>query len=116
MVDYNMLLGFGEGVMLSSPAVSGLFEEKPLLVIVPSVVAAREGDTWILDEKAISGLHLYQKLWPGRVRSIFREGSKSLLNFGRPYVLNQLPFEIRTLPSGSTVPDQLISDAAIVLA
>jgi colanic acid/amylovoran biosynthesis glycosyltransferase len=102
--------------MRSLPVASGVSQEKPLLVIVPSVVAARDADKWIFDEKAISGLHLYRRFWPGRVRCIFREGSRTALSFGRQYALEQLPFEIRVLPQGASVPDELISDGSIVLA
>jgi glycosyltransferase involved in cell wall biosynthesis len=102
--------------MRSSPLARGVPQERPLLVIVPSVVAARSSDAWIFDEKAISGLDLYQRLWPGRVRCIFREGSRSALSFGRHYALEQLPFEIRVLPPEASVPDELISDGSIVLA
>jgi colanic acid/amylovoran biosynthesis glycosyltransferase len=98
------------------PSAGCVLEEKPLLVILPSVVAARSADDWVLDEKAISGLHLYQRLWPGRIRGVFREGDRSTLNFGRPYALDQFPFEIRVVPPKERVPDALISDASIVLA
>jgi colanic acid/amylovoran biosynthesis glycosyltransferase len=90
--------------------------EKPLLVIVPSVTAAREAGAWTFDEKAIAGLYLYQRFWPGRVRCIFREGNRGELNFARSYALEQLPFEIRVLPANSNIPDELIADAAVVLA
>jgi glycosyltransferase involved in cell wall biosynthesis len=106
----------GENAMRSSPVARSVSQEKPLLVIVPSVVAARGSDGWIFDEKAISGLYLYQRLWPGRVRCVFREGRRPALNFGRPYSLEHLPFEVRVLPPEASVPDELISDGSIVLA
>lgn len=98
------------------PAGNCLPIEKPLLVIVPSVTATREAGAWTFDEKAIAGLHLYQKFWPGRVRCLFREGSRGELNFARSYDTEQLPFEIHVLPANSSVPDELIADAAVVLA
>jgi colanic acid/amylovoran biosynthesis glycosyltransferase len=103
--------------MASSPSTSPAVKEVPLLVVVPSVGVARdERNRLIIDEKAISGLHLYQKLWPGRVRCIFREGDRSAVIFGRTYDLGRLPFEIEILPRNALVPDSLISDASIVLA
>jgi colanic acid/amylovoran biosynthesis glycosyltransferase len=91
--------------------------EEPLLVVVPSIAIVRnDANKFTIDEKALSGLHLYQELWPGHVRCIFREGDRSAILFGRTFDLGHLPFEVEILPKNSLVPDHLISDAAIVLA
>ena len=92
------------------------YANRPLLVIIPSVPIAQDGNKYIIDEKAVAGLHLYLKFWPGSVRSIFRMGDRSTLLFGKAYAAGELPFEIKCLPPNAVVPDELISDASIVLA
>jgi glycosyltransferase involved in cell wall biosynthesis len=87
-----------------------------LLVVTPSVPAYVDENGWFLDEKAVSGLRLYAKLWPGPVRSVFRAGARSGIGFGRRYEKDQLPFEVCVIPEASSVSDDLISDAVIVLA
>src|SRR5580698_10806263 len=86
--------------------------QDPLLVIVPSVPIAKEGNKLIIDEKAISGLYLYLEFWPGPVRCIFREGDRSNLLFAKAYDAGVLPFEIKTISANAPVPDELIADAA----
>ena len=102
--------------MSSLPLIGRAREQDPLLVIVPSVSIARDQDRYVIDEKAVSGLHLYLKLWPGTVRCIFREGDRSTLLYGKSYDAAELPFQIRILPANAAVPDELLSDASIVLA
>lgn len=102
--------------MASQPSIGRELEPGPLLVIVPSVPAAVDGDRYLIDEKVVSGLDLYLKLWPGQVRCVFRDGDQSSLPFAKPYNAAELPFQIRVLPTNSAVPDELIFDAAIVLA
>ena len=48
--------------------------DRPLLVVISDVPAAREDDALLLDDKAASGLQLYCRHWPGLVRCIFCEG------------------------------------------
>jgi colanic acid/amylovoran biosynthesis glycosyltransferase len=88
----------------------------PLFVIVPSVPVAKDGKNFIIDEKALSGLLLYLRFWPGSVRCVFRAGSRSDLPYGRPYDPRDLPFEIVVLRRGEAVGDEIISDASVVLA
>ena len=102
--------------MSSLPLIGRAREQDPLLVIVPSVSIARDHDRYVIDEKAVSGLHLYLKLWPGTVRCIFREGDRSTLLYGKSYDAAELPFQVRILPANTAVPDELLSDASIVLA
>jgi glycosyltransferase involved in cell wall biosynthesis len=87
-----------------------------LLVVTPSVPAHVDENGWFLDEKAVSGLRLYSQLWPGPVRSVFRAGARSSIAFGRRYERDELPFEVRVIPESDSVAEDLISDAAIVLA
>ena len=91
-------------------------QKDPLLVVIPSVPISQKGDGYVLDEKAVAGLEYYLKYWPGSVRSVFRGGDPSGLLFGKTYSPSELPFEVRSLPSNATVPDELISDASVVLA
>jgi glycosyltransferase involved in cell wall biosynthesis len=88
----------------------------PLLVVIPSVPAARRGEGFYLDEKAVKGLALYCQYWPGRVRCIFREGPSANIVFGNDYSAASLPFEVSTIGAGAQVPDHLIADASVVLA
>jgi len=86
------------------------------LVVLPSIPGCINGDGFFLDQKAVSGLQLYSKLWPGPVRSIFRDGPRSSIIFGNAYKAEQLPFEVRVIAQGAAVPDDLLSDAAVILA
>lgn len=88
----------------------------PLFVITPSVPAYVENDHFFLDEKAVSGLHLYSQFWPGLLRCIFRAGKKSDIGFGRWYIAAELPFEILVIPENSQISDGLIADADVILA
>jgi glycosyltransferase involved in cell wall biosynthesis len=90
--------------------------QEPLFVITPSVPAYVEGDRFFLDEKAVSGLHLYSQFWPGILRCVFRAGEKSSIGFGRWHTAAELPFEIAVIPENSQVPDNLITGADVVLA
>ena len=102
--------------MLSVPSKDSVRDQGPLLVVVPSVAIAKDGNSYLIDEKAASGLDLYSKLWPGPVRCIFREGDRSSLLFGRSYDAAELPFQILTLRADATVPDEFIADASVVMA
>jgi colanic acid/amylovoran biosynthesis glycosyltransferase len=102
--------------MSSLPLVGRVRSQDPLLVIVPSVTVGRDGNHYVIDEKAVSGLGLYLKHWPGPVRCIFRSGDRSALTFGKSYNPAELPFEIHVLPTNGDVADELISDASVVLA
>jgi colanic acid/amylovoran biosynthesis glycosyltransferase len=102
--------------MASQPSIGRELEAGPLLVIVPSVPMAVDGSRYLIDEKVVSGLDLYLKLWPGQIRCVFREGDQSSLLFARPYDAAELPFQVRILPTNAAVPDELVVDAAIVLA
>lgn len=88
----------------------------PLFVVTPSIPAYADGENYFLDEKAMSGLHLYSQLWPGSLRCIFRKGEKSSIGFGRWYTAAELSFEIEVIPENSRVPDDLIAGADVVLA
>ena len=90
--------------------------DQPLLVVIPSVAAARQGDRLFLDDKAISGLGLYKEYWSGRVRGIFRECSPDAITFGSWHNPESLPFEIATVPENGPVPDAMLWDSAMVLA
>src|ERR1019366_6913433 len=83
---------------------------------VLSTPIAKKGDELAIDEKAISGINLYLEFWPGPVRCIFREGDRSALLFGRTYDSGALSFEIQILSANAVIPDEMIADAAIVLA
>jgi hypothetical protein len=55
---------------------------RPHLVVLPSAIAARQGEYLYLDKKAVSGANEYVKNWPGKVTFIFREGFARDIVFG----------------------------------
>lgn len=87
----------------------------PLLVIIPSIPAAPQGNALFLDQKAVSGLGLYCRFWTGRVRCIFREGPATAILFGSKHEPQSLPFEVAVIPADAPVPNALLHDAAVVL-
>jgi colanic acid/amylovoran biosynthesis glycosyltransferase len=89
--------------------------KQPLLVIVPSITAARKGNLLFLDEKAVSGLRLYSNYWPGSVRAIFREGSAAAIPFGGWHQKALLPFDVAIIPKTAPVTDALLHDAKAIL-
>jgi colanic acid/amylovoran biosynthesis glycosyltransferase len=89
--------------------------DHPVLVITPSVLAARKDNLLFLDDKAVSGLRLYSHYWPGRVRCIFRQGSPRAILFGSWHEPASLPFDIAIIPETASIPDALLRDAAVVL-
>ena len=91
------------------------FIEQPLLVIIPSVPAARNANLLFLDDKAVSGLSFYSEHWPGRLRCIFREGSAAAISFGRWREPASLPFDVAVIPEAAPIPDALLRGAAAVL-
>lgn len=102
--------------LLGRSQMSGTFMRQPLFVVTPSVPAYTDGEKFFLDEKAVSGLQLYSRLWPGSLRCVFRAGEKSNIGFGRWHTAAELPFEIVIIPQNSRVPDKLITGADVVLA
>ncbi len=85
------------------------------LIVVPSVVAALQGNTIFLDRKAVDGLRSYSELWPGPVRCLMRAGDPSSIAFGEAYRQEDLPFAIRIItdPLGHT--PNVFDDAAVIL-
>ena len=76
----------------------------------------RDGTALFLDDKAVSGMKLYSRFWPGRVRCIFREGPSGEILYGSWYNSDLLPFEVEIIPGKAPTPDVLLSGAAVVLA
>jgi colanic acid/amylovoran biosynthesis glycosyltransferase len=85
------------------------------LVLTPTVPALRRADQLFIDDKALAGLRLYSKYWPGRVRCIFRASTEVPFPFGSWHDPALLPCEVVVLPDGALVPDSLLQDAAVVL-
>jgi glycosyltransferase involved in cell wall biosynthesis len=85
--------------------------------VIPAVPAVKVQGKLLLDDKALSGLELYRRYWPGSIRCIFRElRDGSLGEFSSLYSQADLPFEICTIPATSSVSDELIRDAAVISA
>lgn len=76
--------------------------DAPLLVVVSSAPIAPDGERFYMDIKAIEGLKLYARYWPGRVRSVARIGDIGQIPFGRWYETAELPFEVLSLPTDAT--------------
>ena len=88
----------------------------PVLVVTPTIPAARLEGMLLLDDKAVSGLTEYTRRWPGPVRCIFREGPPNALVFATPRDARKLPFDVHVLPDRAAIPAYLVEDAAIVMA
>lgn len=86
------------------------------LVVVPSVAMARDGEDLVLDIKAVEGLKLYAKLWPGAVRCLMRQGPAASILYSQRYKPAELPFSVETLPDNMGKWSGLFDDAGVVLA
>ena len=85
-----------------------------MLVVIPSVCAARKLGRLYLDRKAVDGLKRYAADWDGPVKCIIREGDASNIVFGAEYDQSELPFEIEIVADG-IINASCLKDAAIVL-
>jgi glycosyltransferase involved in cell wall biosynthesis len=70
-------------------------EEGPLLVVVPNVGIAIEGDRAFLDIKAAEGMSRYARHWPGPVRWVGRAAARKTIAYGAWYETADQPFDIR---------------------
>jgi colanic acid/amylovoran biosynthesis glycosyltransferase len=91
-------------------------QHSPVLVVTPTIPAARLDGQLLLDDKAVSGLNEFARHWPGPVRCIFREGPPSSLVFATPRDAKSLPFDIHLIPDRSAIPNHLVEDASLVMA
>lgn len=92
--------------------------DEPLLVIIPLVGMAIEGERAFLDIKAVEGLFLYAQLWPGRVLCLSRTTVASAITFGKWYDRASLPFDVAIVPDDVTA-EALFAQArgaAVILA
>lgn len=88
-----------------------------VLVVLPSVPASTSDCRLYLDRKAVEGLALYAKLWPGPVRCLMREGERGQVGgYGDEVDPGDLPFEVAILPSDPRHAPDAFRDAALVLA
>ena len=75
----------------------------------------REGQSFFLDDKAISGLKLYKEYWPVASSYFSRERSASEILFGRWQDPASLPFDVTIIPQHAAVPENLIKGSTVVL-
>src|SRR5438067_3491037 len=90
----------------------------PLLVVVPNIGIAIDGDRLFMDIKSTQGVALYAEYWPGPVRCMGRETKPSEIGYGRWYDRAELPFDVRVLSpnaDGAEIADQS-RDAALIMA
>lgn len=87
-----------------------------MLLIIPSVPGNRTTSGYYLDEKAVLGLELYARFWPGRVLTLFREGDRSAILFGREYTLEDLPFDVQIVTNNGEIDEINLTNAAIIAA
>lgn len=87
-----------------------------VLSVIPSVRFSRQGDQLFLDIKAVEGLRLYSKLWPGLVRCLFRGGPMTSISFGKLYHPNDLPFEVHEIDEDISKSREILEDSSIILA
>lgn len=93
-------------------------DNRPLLVIVPNIGIAVDGDRLFMDIKATEGAVCYAQFWPGRVRCLGRHTEPQSINYGRWYTRDELPFEVGILsPSaeGREIAEHA-RDAAVLMA
>ena len=100
---------------MSSSDVS-LLQPSPLLLVIPSVGAAKDGDAFILDEKMLVGWQYFAKHWPGRTRFVFRETDRKRLTFSKRYEADALPGEIEVIGATADIADETLAMASVVLA
>ena len=87
-----------------------------VLTVIPSVRFSRQGDHLFLDIKAVEGLRLYSKLWPGLVRCLLRVGPMSSISFGQLYHPNDLPFEVHEIDEDISKSRKILDGSAVILA
>jgi glycosyltransferase involved in cell wall biosynthesis len=87
-----------------------------VLIVIPSVRFSRQGDLLFLDIKAVEGLRLYAKLWPGLVRCLLRSGPTSSIGYGKLYHPSELPFEVHEIHDDISKSKQLLDKSAVILA
>ena len=93
-------------------------DNRSVLVVVPNVGGATDGQRLFLDVKAVEGLAQYARLWPGAVRCLVRGAPVETIGYGRWYSPDALPFETRILApdAGTAALASQAGDAAVVLA
>lgn len=91
-------------------------QQPPLLMVVPSAGAARDGDVFIVDQKLLAGWKFYAEQWPGRTAFIFREIDPKSLTFGEKCRREDLPGDIEFVGSTTEIPDRLVEAASVMLA
>jgi colanic acid/amylovoran biosynthesis glycosyltransferase len=91
-------------------------QKEPHLVVIPSVIAARQGDDLFLDKKAVAGAEEYVKNWPGKVSYIFREGQKEDILFGDFFRTADLGFGVEMKREDEILESFLLNNASLILA
>jgi glycosyltransferase involved in cell wall biosynthesis len=86
------------------------------LVVIPSVRAVSDGDRIFADRKAIDGLMLYARLWPGPVRCLMRAGTREEIGYGQSFASADLPFDLHLVPDDLQESAALLKDSALCLA
>jgi colanic acid/amylovoran biosynthesis glycosyltransferase len=93
-------------------------DDRPLLVVVPNIGIAIDGDRLFMDIKATEGSACYAQFWPGRVRCLGRRTEPTSISYGRWYTRAELPFEVTVLSpnaDGTEIAEQA-RDAAVLMA
>jgi hypothetical protein len=91
-------------------------EEAPTLVIAPAITMAKMGIDTSWTERLFAAF-IFIRHFLAWFSPVYFSGSGSFRHtFGESYELSELPFEIPKLPRNAGIPDELISDASIVLA
>jgi colanic acid/amylovoran biosynthesis glycosyltransferase len=89
---------------------------KKILIVLPSVPMAKDGDGFFMDIKAVDGLRRYCETWPGPVKCLMRLGDISRITYGQTYAVADLPFSIQPITDNLTVHKDLFENAAVILA
>ena len=98
-----------------SSSQASLRSSNPILLVIPSVGAARDGDFVVLDQKLLTGWTFFASHWPGRTRFLFREIDPKELTFGKRCRAQDLPGDIEFVRAIENIPDASLSAASVIL-
>lgn len=88
------------------------------LAVIPGGGASFAEGRVLLDRKALAGLTLYAKLWPGKVHCLYRATDPSRMTYAEWCDIASLPFDLTALPADgdSVAIAGAVGNAAVVLA
>ena len=103
--------------MMSVPSSSSTPIGTGRLVVAPNLPAYRLDDRRVvLTEKFTEGMRVYASMWGGPVSAVMKPAAEQSDNLdNRPYVVDDLPFDVKVVPFGTGAFYRQLSEAAVVL-